>query len=144
MAKVGRGADQYTVRFSDGLRDRIKAASEASGRSMNDLIVAALEEKYPPPALPEANDYYGILAFVLAAPSEQDMRERAAKVNLMLKEANSNTKIRVLDDIGAKVVGSKAIITTTRQINTDSFDAIRSSSRSFGRPPKRAFEMDDD
>ena len=33
MATVGRGADQYTVRFPDGLRDRIKAAAEANNRS---------------------------------------------------------------------------------------------------------------
>lgn len=49
MATVGRGADQYTVRFPDGLRDRIKAAAEANNRSMNAEIVATLEEKYPAP-----------------------------------------------------------------------------------------------
>lgn len=49
MATVGRGADQYTVRFPDGLRDRIKAAAEANNRSMNAEIVATLEEKYPEP-----------------------------------------------------------------------------------------------
>lgn len=52
MATVGRGADQYTVRFPDGLRDRIKAAADANNRSMNAEIVATLEEKYPePPSL---------------------------------------------------------------------------------------------
>ena len=49
MATVGRGADQYTVRFPDGLRDRIKAAADANNRSMNAEIVATLEEKYPSP-----------------------------------------------------------------------------------------------
>lgn len=49
MATVGRGADQYTVRFPDGLRDRIKVAADANGRSMNAEIVATLEEKYPAP-----------------------------------------------------------------------------------------------
>lgn len=47
MATVGRGADQYTVRFPDGLRDRIKVAAEENGRSMNAEIVATLEERYP-------------------------------------------------------------------------------------------------
>lgn len=47
MATVGRGAEQYTVRFPDGLRDRIKAAADANGRSMNAEIVATLEDKYP-------------------------------------------------------------------------------------------------
>lgn len=43
MATVGRGAEQYTVRFPDGLRDRIKSAAEANNRSMNAEIVARLE-----------------------------------------------------------------------------------------------------
>lgn len=49
MATVGRGADQYTVRLPDGLRDRIKAAADDNNRSMNAEIVATLEEKYPAP-----------------------------------------------------------------------------------------------
>lgn len=49
MATVGRGADQYTVRFPDGLRDRIKVAADENNRSMNAEIVATLEEKYPKP-----------------------------------------------------------------------------------------------
>jgi hypothetical protein len=41
--------DKYVVRLPDGLRDRIKAASERNGRSMNAEIVATLESKYPDP-----------------------------------------------------------------------------------------------
>lgn len=48
MATVGRGADQYTVRMPEGLRDRIKAAAADNGRSMNAEIVSTLEDKYPP------------------------------------------------------------------------------------------------
>lgn len=48
MAVVGRGAEQYTVRFPDGLRDQIKAAAEANGRSMNAEIVARLEASFQP------------------------------------------------------------------------------------------------
>jgi plasmid stability protein len=39
--------DQFVVRLPDGLRDRIKAAAEASGRSMNAEIVKALEDAFP-------------------------------------------------------------------------------------------------
>ncbi|MBN8189545.1 Arc family DNA-binding protein [Salipiger thiooxidans] len=46
MATVGRGADQYTVRFPDGLRDRVKEAAEANGRSMNAEIVQVLLDHY--------------------------------------------------------------------------------------------------
>ena len=42
--------DKFMLRLPDGMRERIKAASEANNRSMNAEIVAVLEEKYP--ALP--------------------------------------------------------------------------------------------
>ncbi|MCB1466170.1 MAG: Arc family DNA-binding protein [Rhizobiaceae bacterium] len=41
--KPGRGSDQFPLRFPDGMRDRIKASAEVSGRSMNAEIVAKLE-----------------------------------------------------------------------------------------------------
>lgn len=41
--------DQFMLRFPDGMRDRIKAAAQASGRSMNAEIVQALEDAYPAP-----------------------------------------------------------------------------------------------
>jgi hypothetical protein len=49
MAKAGRGADQYMVRFPRGLRDRVKAAAASNGRSMNEEIVRLLERTYPEP-----------------------------------------------------------------------------------------------
>ena len=36
-------ADQFVIRMPDGLRDEIKAAAKATGRSMNAQIVAQLE-----------------------------------------------------------------------------------------------------
>lgn len=39
---VGRGADQYTVRFPEGLRDKLKEAAAANGRSMNSEIIERL------------------------------------------------------------------------------------------------------
>jgi hypothetical protein len=46
LAKVGRGSDQFALRLPDGLRDRIKAAAERAGRSMNAEIVRALEKEF--------------------------------------------------------------------------------------------------
>lgn len=45
-AKAGRHDDQYMVRFPAGLRDRIKEAADANGRSMNSEIVARLEDSF--------------------------------------------------------------------------------------------------
>lgn len=49
--------DQFLIRFPPGLRDRVKAAAEANGRSMNSEIVQALEEAYPS-FLPRARDLH--------------------------------------------------------------------------------------
>ena len=42
-------SDKFMLRLPDGMRARIKAAAKAANRSMNAEIVAALEEKFPPP-----------------------------------------------------------------------------------------------
>jgi plasmid stability protein len=39
------------LRLPEGMRDRIKAAADASGRSMNAEVVATLWEKYPVPTV---------------------------------------------------------------------------------------------
>jgi plasmid stability protein len=41
--KTGRDSDQFRVRFPDGMRDRIKARAESSGRTMQAEIVVMLE-----------------------------------------------------------------------------------------------------
>lgn len=43
------GTVGLVVRMPEDLRDRIKATADANGRSQNSEIVAALEEKFPPP-----------------------------------------------------------------------------------------------
>lgn len=50
MAKQAFPSDQqdkFVLRLPDGMRDRIKAAAEKSGRSMNAEIIHALEIIYP-------------------------------------------------------------------------------------------------
>lgn len=39
-------ADKYIVRFPDGMRDRLKAAGQAAGRSLNAEIVFRLEQSF--------------------------------------------------------------------------------------------------
>lgn len=43
-----RTADQYVVRFPDGMRDRIAEAAKANGRSMNAEIIARLQSTFTP------------------------------------------------------------------------------------------------
>ena len=40
---VGRGSDQVKLRLPDGMRDELKEAAKANGRSMNAEIIARLE-----------------------------------------------------------------------------------------------------
>lgn len=44
---TNRDSDKFVLRLPDGMRDRIKLAAEVSGRSMNQEIIQALEEKFP-------------------------------------------------------------------------------------------------
>ncbi|WP_370275112.1 Arc family DNA-binding protein [Pararhodobacter marinus] len=47
---TGRESDKFMLRLPDGMRERIKSAADANGRSMNAEIVATLEEKFPEPS----------------------------------------------------------------------------------------------
>ena len=42
--RPGRGADQFIVRFPEGMRDKIKKAADENGRSMNAEIVKRLQD----------------------------------------------------------------------------------------------------
>lgn len=44
---IGRGADQFIIRFPDGLRARIKRQAALNRRSMNSEIVTHLEQAFP-------------------------------------------------------------------------------------------------
>lgn len=44
---VGRGSAQVALRLPQNLRDRIKWAAQAAGRSMNTEIAMALERAFP-------------------------------------------------------------------------------------------------
>ena len=47
-------AEQFVVRFPDGMRDRIAEAARVSGRSMNSEIVARIERSFSDNAREEA------------------------------------------------------------------------------------------
>lgn len=60
--------DKFVLRLPDGMRDRIKAAADENGRSMNSEIVATLEDAYP-----EVDPEAAILEMI------QHIREMSAK-----------------------------------------------------------------
>lgn len=64
--RPGRGSDQFPLRLPDGMRDRIKGAAEHRGISMNEIIIEALEERFPPEPTVDAIAAYAQELIVLA------------------------------------------------------------------------------
>ncbi|NKK71416.1 Arc family DNA-binding protein [Rhizobium leguminosarum bv. viciae] len=52
--------DKYVLRLPDGLRARIKAAADASGRSMNSEIVRLLEDAFGDVGYDETLERYSV------------------------------------------------------------------------------------
>ncbi|MET4686206.1 Arc family DNA-binding protein [Sinorhizobium fredii] len=46
MKKVAQPQDKYVLRLPDGMRERLKAAAEANGRSMNAEMIHRLERSF--------------------------------------------------------------------------------------------------
>lgn len=46
MAYAGRACDQFSLRFPEGMRERIKTAAKKNGRSMNSEIIHQLACAY--------------------------------------------------------------------------------------------------
>lgn len=77
------GTVGLVVRMPENLRDRIKAAADANGRSQNSEIVATLEEKYPAPK-PTGRD---LLRFIHAALSRRGIEPDDPKLDDAVNEA---------------------------------------------------------
>ncbi|WP_156384891.1 Arc family DNA-binding protein [Rhizobium sp. Leaf453] len=58
--KVIQPQDKYVLRLPDGLRARIKAAADASGRSMNSEIVRLLEDAFGDVGYDETLERYAV------------------------------------------------------------------------------------
>lgn len=83
--QTNRDSDKVIIRLPDGMRDRIKAAADANGRSMNSEIVATLEDKYPVPvASMSISDLEAIVAYVAAAPTGEEFYPRIDEANEQL------------------------------------------------------------
>lgn len=76
--KPGRGSDQFPLRLPDGMRERIKAAADAAGRSMNAEIVATLEDRYPAPEELDAKVERMIFAIGARVTTAQTEADRSA------------------------------------------------------------------
>lgn len=80
--------DKFILRLPDGMRDRIRAAAEASGRSMNAEIVLTLEGAYP------GNEAIDELAAEIVEKIEAFKREKSSTKRTALME-----EMRDLNDV---------------------------------------------
>ncbi|WBU51877.1 Arc family DNA-binding protein [Paracoccus sp. SCSIO 75233] len=111
IMSTGRESDKFMLRLPDGMRDRIKAAAEGSGRSMNAEIVATLNEKYPA----EEPSYRNLLSMTLdfliveglTDKTTDDKEELLARLDNLPAELREDTAGRltkgIIDGLKAKV-----------------------------------------
>lgn len=76
--RPGRAGQQLMLRLPEALRDRIVAAADRNGRSINAEIVSTLVEHYPEPADP----FEAIVQDVLEALSQGDALGAASNEKL--------------------------------------------------------------
>lgn len=73
-------ADQFNVRFPEGMRDKIAAIAKESGRSMNAEIIARLERSFADePLRAGALDLNGLLSAGLILSTGEDPTDPAAQ-----------------------------------------------------------------
>ena len=92
---AGRDSDKFQLRLPDGMRDRIKAAAEANGRSMNAEIVSTLEDKYPAPARFRLDELFH---YVLLAHPDEEQETRLAEAKEVLRHRGVAMQLRLSDE----------------------------------------------
>lgn len=97
---TGRESDKFMLRLPDGMRDRIKAAADANGRSMNAEIVATLEEKYPAPRGLNFDglDFQTVLAFMEAIELKAEASEDSLRSLSQVLDSFSGGKLELYLD----------------------------------------------
>ncbi|MBZ0124099.1 MAG: Arc family DNA-binding protein [Roseovarius sp.] len=89
--------DKFVLRLPEGLRDRIKAAAERNGRSMNAEIVQLLERQYPEPMDLPSDQIEAIRALLVEYESEEDPKKRLGIRNTIAQVALGKTFVAIAD-----------------------------------------------
>lgn len=86
-----RTADQFVVRFPDGMRDRIAEEAKKNNRSMNAEIVARLERSFEEPLYPDDSGKLHTFEDV-----ERRLQNLARQMDLKLRLVKAQAKNRPL------------------------------------------------
>lgn len=93
ILRPGQGADAFSVRFPEGMRERIKAAADRNGRSMNAEIIATLAEHYPPPRA-DVGSLDGLIHYLISSADRAEQIGRLAEVNARLDAMGSPFRMK--------------------------------------------------
>jgi hypothetical protein len=95
--RPGQGSDAFSVRFPPGMRDRIKAAADLNGRSMNAEILATLEERYPAKSV-DVRAVDSLLHYIANAATPAQTLDRISEVNAKFEAVGSPLRIEQTAD----------------------------------------------
>ncbi|NML73065.1 Arc family DNA-binding protein [Rhizobium sp. S-51] len=85
--KVIQPQDKYVLRLPDGLRARIKAAAEASGRSMNSEIIRLLEDAFGEVGYDETLERYSVeLQHLFRGAETSSVEKRLSSIEAKLDQ----------------------------------------------------------
>lgn len=94
-----RGSDQFNLRLPDGMRDRLRVAAEANGRSMNAEIVDRLQFSFDVENLnrqneKEAEDFFLKSSYELMRREMESTQRRFAQLVESLGQVEENMRKR--------------------------------------------------
>jgi plasmid stability protein len=87
--------DKFMLRLPDGMRDRIRAAAETHGRSMNAEIVQTLERAYPQPS--QVENITAELNRLIEELNEEDDAEKRSEIILHITVMNDTLQYLLQD-----------------------------------------------
>ena len=85
MAKTGRQSFQFMLRLPDDLRERLRVASEANGRSMTAEIISRLEDTIITESFAESLELAGVKSDLTRKAKEaSEVQQRLATIEAKL------------------------------------------------------------
>ena len=103
QVQQGRDAAQFQLRLPDDLKARIQAVADASGRSLNSEIVAALIGLYAPEDV-AARALSNVLDYIRAGGDDLEQFTRAALIQKRLKDFGGNGTVDTDQNDGSVVI----------------------------------------
>lgn len=129
MRPPSRTAEQFMVRFPDGMRDRIAEAAKANNRSMNSEIVARLGASFA--SAPETS------ASIQATLFDEKAADFATRLAAVEKLMPAMALLEKLQPVMAWAEKNKPLLATLEKIKPAQELAEKIKAAQNKRPPKK-------